>query len=497
MPAVNVSNGNGFDPETLSKAAIPSNGIETTRKLGSIPSVSYPSNALRFLENQGLRQTDLEVCNQSKIKLNIVIVGAGLGGLATSIALARRGHSVTVLEQAAELGEVGAGIQIPSNSSRLLNRWGVCALLKDKAVAPQGMTFRRWENGSTIGYTKLIPDFSENFGAPYYVVHRAHFHEALHQRAIQLGVDVRVGCRVIDYDLDIPSVQLSSGALLSADLVVAADGVKSIARQRILGVERPPRSSGFAAYRATVDAERIKEDPDISWLLSKPSLNIWIGEKRHVMTYCIAAGESFNMVLSHVDESDPGTWNSDHAVNEMRKEFAGWDPQLTKIIHMIEKTIKWPLMNGQILPTWISPSRKVLILGDAAHAMVPYMSQGAAMAVEDGAALAKALDLVSDRNEISFALGVFEKERMARTSQMQEASLANGLLWHFADGPEQRARDISMQAEVEGKHFLTSANQWSDPVTQWWAYGYDAEKAMQKAWEVEVSGLIREISIPK
>ena len=122
-------------------------------------------------------------------------------------------------------------------------------------------------------------------------------------------------------------------------------------------------------------------------------------------------------------------------------------------------------------------------MGDAAHAMVPYMSQGAAMAVEDGAALAAVLSLVETVDEIPAALKVFETVRLKRSAQMQAASLLNGKLWHFADGPEQRLRDEAMRPEVEGKSFSWSVNQWSDPVTQWWAYGYDAEGEVEEEWE--------------
>lgn len=147
-------------------------------------------------------------------------------------------------------------------------------------------------------------------------------------------------------------------------------------------------------------------------------------------------------------------------------------------------------MSGTALDRWVSDSSKLVILGDAAHAMVPYMSQGAAMAVEDGAALAVALDKITSPRELQFALQVFEKERANRSSMMQEASMVNSMIWHFKDGPLQKARDAAMRPEVEGKHFLNSPNQWSDPVTQDWAYGYDAEKAMEKAWDEAVHDLI-------
>lgn len=152
--------------------------------------------------------------------------------------------------------------------------------------------------------------------------------------------------------------------------------------------------------------------------------------------------------------------------------------------------MKTPLMSGEALDSWVSPSSKLLILGDAAHAMLPYMSEGAAMAVEDGAALAVALGRASSRSQIGFALRAFERERVARTGMMQEASMVNSMIWHFADGPLQEARDEAMRPEVEGRHFLSSPNQWSDPVTQEWAYGYDAERVMEEAWEDAVDELI-------
>lgn len=210
-----------------------------------------------------------------------------------------------------------------------------------------------------------------------------------------------------------------------------------------------------------------------------------IGDMRHVMTYTIAAGKSFNMVLSHPDRSDPASWNQktpEQILSDMRDHFRGWDPTLTKVINMIRTTLKWPLMSGSALPNWVAPSNKLAIMGDAAHAMVPYMSEGAAMAVEDAAALAEAIDLVDDAKDLPAALHVWETVRIQRSAQMQEASLINGKLWHFADGPFQQARDEAMRPEVEGRQFMRSPNQWSDPTTQRWCYGYDAGLEVQKAW---------------
>lgn len=170
---------------------------------------------------------------------------------------------------------------------------------------------------------------------------------------------------------------------------------------------------------------------------------------------------------------------------------------------MIDRTLKWPMFTSNPLDRWVSKSGKLVILGDAAHVMVPYMSQGnfrsytillpfhpapltchpgAAMAVEDGAALAEALSHAHSADDIIPVLDVYQEVRIKRSSQMQQASLVNGIVWHFPDGPEQEARDAAMRAETEGRTFMESPNQWSDPTTQAWAYGYDAVGAITDAF---------------
>ncbi|KAK4499898.1 hypothetical protein PRZ48_008084 [Zasmidium cellare] len=444
--------------------------------------VGYPSQSFLFLKDLSKKPRPVQQhVTQARLPLRIVIVGAGLGGLATAIALARRGHSVEVLEQASQLGEVGAGIQVPPNSCLLLQRWGVLEHLGPHAVRPESIKFRKWSNGETVGYTELR-DMEHDFGAAYLVCHRADLHRSLLATAANLGVEIRLDSKVTKYDALDGSVQLSNGSRIAGDLIVGADGIHSHARAAVLPEMGPePKTTEFAAYRATIEVSKMRADPELSWLLEKPSLNIWIGDGSHVMAYTISRGEAFNMVLCHADQSDPATWAQDTAVDDMKKHFASWDPQLVKLTSMIDSCLKWPLKTGARLRTWIHPSSKMLILGDAAHAMLPYMSQGAAMAVENGAALAVALNDVADPSEIPAALQSFEAERMERSTAMQEASRANGIIWHYEDGPEQIARDQGMRAEVEGRPFSWSSNQWSDPVTSWWTYGYDAEERMARA----------------
>ncbi|KAJ5151590.1 hypothetical protein N7492_009885 [Penicillium capsulatum] len=436
--------------------------------LTGLQAPTYPSNCLQFLDNLEGTIPRQHVETQP---LSVIVVGAGLGGLATAIALARDHHQVTIYEQANQLAEVGAGIQIPPNSSRLLLQLGLGPYLEKFVTQPESILVRRWQNGKIIGRTRLDPQFREQFGAPYWVIHRAHFHAAMHSLAIDLGVTVQLASKVASYDVHTPSITLADGSTILADLVVAADEVNSTARAVLMGgTNIPPQRTGFAAYRAVMDLERMRADPEIASLLETPAFNLWLGDKRHVMTYVIGADKWFNMVLSHPDDSDSAQWthDQDEILANMRNEFDGWDPALSKIIHMVDRALKWPLYSGATMHRWVSG--RLVVLGDAAHAMLPYMSQSAAIAVEDGVALARSLGKVTCLSEIPMALAVFENVRVTRASQMQEASLLNGKLWHFPDGPLQRARDAAMVPEVEDRPFSHSPNQWSDPATQMWCY---------------------------
>ena len=165
---------------------------------------------------------------QAKVPLKIIISGAGLGGLATAIALRRRGHTVTVFERTPELGEVGAGIQIPPNSARLLLSFGLGPYISPHAIQPTAIRVRRWEDGSVIGLTKLVPEFEEKFGAPYYVIHRANLQIAMYRLAVDLGADIRLGQGVKEYDGEKARVILEDGMVVEGDLVVAADGMLSV-----------------------------------------------------------------------------------------------------------------------------------------------------------------------------------------------------------------------------------------------------------------------------
>lgn len=222
--------------------------------------------------------------------------------------------------------QVGAGINITPNSARLLLRWGFEETIDGRTVEPQQIAFHRWKDGSIIGKTALVPEFRSWFNAPYYVVHRAHFLDAMYKLAVSCGVKVQVNSAIADIDFDTPSVTLRDGRAFQADLIIGADGIKSNIRNQML--RHPPalQETGFAAYRATVPVSKMIHDQDLAHVVSSLSLDIWIGPGRHVVGYMIAGRSTYNLVLSHPETTEPETWDQSTALEEMHQQFDGWDP---------------------------------------------------------------------------------------------------------------------------------------------------------------------------
>ncbi|KAJ7137424.1 hypothetical protein C8R43DRAFT_1203079 [Mycena crocata] len=426
----------------------------------------------------------------SKQRLHIVIVGCGIGGLSAAYCLGRLGHRITVLERASEIADVGAGIQVGPNLSRLLIRWGLGDELERLTTKPEAITFLRYSDGERIGWTRWGKTMEEDHGAPYYHIHRADLLEMLHSLAAPY-MTLRVNSKVASVDAHSGQIRLANGDIMTGDLIIGADGIKSVVRKAVVGgPTKAPIHTGDSAYRAIIPTDPMLADPDLRWLVQSSEMISWMGPKKHVIGYCIRDKKEYNLVLVHPDNRPKESYLTEGCVEQMRADFAGWEPRIQKLLKLIPKTYISPLMYREPLDKWVHHDGKVVLLGDACHPTLPSRAQGAAMAVEDAAVLGTLLAQLSHRTQLATLLHAYQEIRYPRTKETQLAAFANHHIFHLEDGPAQQARDDSMRSAMAAEHSKSvgdadgNANLWADRKKSQRQFGYDAE-ADARRWCVE------------
>ncbi|WP_426407869.1 FAD-dependent monooxygenase [Bradyrhizobium ganzhouense] len=376
----------------------------------------------------------------------IVIAGAGIGGLTAALALAARGFRIVVLEKAERLEDVGAGLQLSPNASRVLVELGLTERLKLRAVVPEAVSIMSARAGGELLRMPLGEAAANRAGAPYWVIHRADLQSALAGAvADHPDIDLKLGATFEDVAPHARGLTIvhRSGTIRRSDLasaLIGADGIWSTVRQHLFP-EVQPRFSGLIAWRGTLDATQLPKE------YTARRVQLWMGSNAHLVAYPIAGGRQLNVVAVL-----PGTWNRPGWSTpgdpfEVMDAFAAprWPPTARMMLAAVDSWRKWALFGVPDGCPW--SEGPVALLGDAVHAMLPFAAQGAGMAIEDAAVLAKHLSLeaAEDASSVAAALKQYGWARQARVRTVQRTARQQGRIYHLG-GPFALARDLAIRA---------------------------------------------------
>ncbi|KAF4805971.1 FAD-dependent monooxygenase OpS4 [Colletotrichum siamense] len=432
--------------------------------------------------------------------LHVVIIGAGLAGLATALAtkIANPSHRVTILETVKELQEVGAGLQLTPNATRLLEAWGLYPALAPLATLPSTLSVHRYDGSRLLAHEpELQQTIEARYGHPFWGLHRVELQRALVDRCEALGVEIRLDSRAVSVDFDRAEVTIEDdsksgpGIIVSGDVIVCADGMWSTTRAQFLGRPSPPALTGDLAFRIAIPIDSLKgpHKEELEAFIKSETVNFWIGPQGHGVSYTVKQGRMLNLGLLSPDNLPEGSTKVVGDVEEMRSLFSKWDPLLRKLLDQVESVHKWKLCWIEPLEEWASPEGKFFMAGDCCHPMLPYLAQGANSSLEDGAVLGYLLGKVSSREtraaQLPAAAAMYQSLRMGRGQRIVMESFRQRDDFHMMDGPEQEHRDEVMVASLEpGKEPEPGfPSRWTCPEIQRFLYAYDAYAESEKAYK--------------
>jgi salicylate hydroxylase len=372
----------------------------------------------------------------------VFVAGGGMGGLAAALQCVRAGWETHLYEQARDFSEVGAGIQLGPNTTRILVGWGLQQPLSAVVARPTQLRARSAHNGAELGRMALDDAFASRYGAPYLTVHRADLQRILVERARSAGVDIRLGSRVTMVLPGTDSVRLRVGEQeAEGDVLVGADGLWSEVRSQVCN-DGPPQPTGHLAYRT------LAVQKDLPAALRSQDVSVWLGPRMHLVAYPVKAGEQLNVVavVQGTAKGQASDWDQAGAVADLMAAMGPLCRPLQDLVHAMPGWRLWALQDRPPMRSADEmASGRVALLGDAAHPMRPYLAQGAGMAIEDAAELGHALSMPGGATpDVPAALRRYAMHRWERCAQVQERSRRNGRIFH-ATGFVRWGRDLSMR----------------------------------------------------
>lgn len=372
----------------------------------------------------------------------VLIAGGGMGGLAAGLACLRAGWTARLYERAAAFGEVGAGIQLGPNATRILTGWGLEEPLRRVAAQPRTLHVRDSLTGAGVGTLALGEAFTQRYGSPYFTVHRADLQALLLEGAQRAGADIQLGSRIGTVLPGTQEVRIEVGDRQErGDVLIGADGVWSEVRDQVCH-DGPPRATGHVAYR-TLAVQR-----DLPAALRSDDVTVWMGPRLHVVAYPVRAGELLN-VVAVVEGSARGAaddWDQAAAVADLVAAMGPLARPLQELVTAMPGWRLWALHDRPPLrEAGQMASGRIALVGDAAHPMRPYLAQGAGMAIEDAAQLGRVLAQARQGScDVSAALRSYAEQRWRRCAQVQARAERNGRIFH-ATGPVRWGRDLALR----------------------------------------------------
>ncbi|KAH7379764.1 putative MAK1-like monooxygenase [Cadophora sp. MPI-SDFR-AT-0126] len=401
--------------------------------------------------------------------INVVVVGAGFGGLVAAIECHRQGHTVSIYESFPALKVLGDIISFGPNAGRIFHRWEngkIAAKMRALSIDLRNYGFKihKYDTGEVVSHQKT-PEGDP--AAPNFNGHRGELHQVVFEYAESLGIPIHLGSRVVQYfeDGEKAGIELESGEKVTGDVVIGSDGVRSKARTLVLGYEDKPKSSGYAVFRAWFSNKDMIADPrTVEFCNNGDTFNGWIGPDVHFLFSTIKNGSDCCWVLTHRDEADiDESWSLPGKLEDVYKVLEGWDPMCKAIVEKTPSLVDWKLVYRDPLPTWVSKGGRIALLGDSAHPFLPTSAQGATQALEDGVTLAITLRRAG-KADIPTAVRAYQAIRYDRVKAVQKTGETTRDMWHKADWDKVKKDPKLVEFPREDWIFLHDAQKHAEEV---------------------------------